>query len=834
MIHSNRFFCGAFLLCALASLNFSVSAQLFVPSTSDVRAITIDDSRTVGISLDLTVFEELRKSYPEEFILVLPDFNGGEVLLNLERFEPFPATVKVGIHTDKGYEELDYVPRIKTYKVRGGTGSFVLMTDYVLGTYQHNGMQIEVKPVDDKATDGEHILFDVNNLIVDRDFECAMEEVGTGDGHKARDLEERSEKSLSGCAEIAVDIDNYTYSTFGNVLSATDWALALMTGVSQIYTQELGDLVFLQTTYVHIWQTADPMSNYTDQAGEMLGVFRNTWLNDPILNAIQRDETHLLTKRNDTGTGGIAYLDVVCSSYAYGFSSALSGTSNYNISSWTWNLMVVSHELGHNLGSEHTQSCGWLPYTYVAPDWSSSAGDIVDFPGGPVDNCVSPEGGCSYQFVPAEEGTIMSYCHTNGSVPNLLHFHPVIKHYGLQPAISNNGSCFGGCDGYVAPVCAILDISSGTQLACNPLTNSYTQQLVITHENTPSTGWLNVNGTLHAINNSPQTISLVNTPANSETVDVNVFVTTEETCSADNPNCYTQRDPCCALIRFQYVNPNSNVIRVKNTSDCGGDISDWGVYSNGIYNSFDELSGSQNLYVEAGDEIQIAWSSWDADETFGDLQLYGPTNVLMDYIQWGASGSLNESVSSSLGFWEPGTFVNALPPFEYIGNGAHGYEFWTGADIPCDILDVEVVSYTGCDPTTGNYSVSFTIDYTGAPVSGGVLANGNLLELQESGSTYILDIPSPGVWLYLDISFEDESDCSFFLGNAVFGPSSCYEALDCPTDLNGDGNITVADVLAILSEFGCSLNCSFDVDGDNAITVSDVLIILSTFGELCE
>jgi hypothetical protein len=814
MKHSKRFYCHAFLLCAFASLNLSLSAQLFEPSSSEVRAITVDESKTVGISIDLTVFEELRKSYPEEFILVLPDFNGGEVQLHLERFEPFPATIKVGIHSDRGYEELDYVPRIKTYKVTGGTGSFVLMTDYVLGTFQHNGMQIEVKPIDDKATDGEHVLFDVNNLIVGRDFECAMEEVGTGDGHKVRELVERSEKSLSGCAEIAVDIDSYTYSTFGDVLSATDWALALMTAVSQIYTQELGDLVFLQTTYVHIWQTADPMSNYTNQAGEMLDIFRSTWQNDPVLSSIQRDETHLLTKRNDTGTGGIAYLDVVCSSYAYGFSSALSGTTNYNISSWTWNLMVVAHELGHNLGSNHTQSCVW--------------------PGGPIDNCVSPEGGCSYEGGTVTEGTIMSYCHTNGSVPNVLNFHPTVQLYGLQPSINNNGSCFGGCEGYVAPECAILDISSGSQLACNPLTNTYTQHLVISYENTPSSGFFNVNGTLHAINNSPQIISLANTPGNSETVDVEIFVTTEETCSAYAINCYTQRDPCCALVRLQYVNPNSNVIKVKNTSDCGGDISEWGFYANGIYNSFNELSGSQNLYLEAGAEVQLAWSSWDADETFGELQLYGPTNVLMDYIQWGDSGSLNESVSSSLGFWEPGTFVNSLPPFEYVGEGIHGYEFWTGADIPCDILNVEVDSYTSCNPATGNYSVSFTVDYTGAPESGGFSVNGNSIVLQESGSTYVLDTPSTGAWLNLDVSFENEAVCSFFLGNAVFGPSSCNVSQGCPTDLNGDGNITVADVLAILSEFGCSLNCSFDVDGDNAITVSDVLVVLSTFGDLCE
>ena len=384
------------------------------------------------------------------------------------------------------------------------------------------------------------------------------------------------------------------------------------------------------------------------------------------------------------------------------------------------------------------------------------------------------------------------------------------------------------------PVCAILDISPGAQLPCNPLTNTYTQQLVLSYENPPSSGFFNVNGTFHAINNSPQIISLANTPANSETVDVEIFVNTEETCSANFLNCYTQRDPCCAFIRLQYVNPNSNVIKVKNISGCGGDISDWGVSSNGVYNSFDELSGSQNLYLDAGAELQLAWINWSADETFGDLQLYGPTNVLMDYIQWGGSGSINESISSSLGFWEVGTFVNALPPFEYIVDGSHGYEFWTGMDIPCDILNVEVVSYTDCNPATGDYSVSFTVDYTGAPESGGVSVNGNSIVLQESGSAYVIDIPSNGAWLNLDVSFEDEPACSFFLGNAVYGPSSCYVAQGCPTDLNGDGSISVTDVLAILSEFGCTLNCLYDVDGDNSITVSDVLDVLSTFGGICE
>jgi len=793
-----------------------VSSTLFTP-TSDIRPITIDPERTVGLDLDKDVFESLRKNYPEKLNLRLPDFNGGEIEVQFEQFDAFPATVTVGIHSKEGYEEIDYVPRIKTYKVIGGTGSLVLMMDYVMGTFQWEGTQIEIKPARETSsenTDVKHLLFDVNNTVETRPFECAMEEVGTGDGHEVRKLEAREQKSLSGCAEVAVDIDSYTYSTFSTATSATDWALALMTGVSAIYSQEVGALVFLQTTYVHIWNTPDPMSNYTNQASEMLSAFRSIWQSDPNLSSIQRDETHLLTKRSNTGTGGIAYLDVVCSSWAYGFSAYLSGTSSYNISSYSWNLNVVSHELGHNLGSSHTHWCGW--------------------PGGPIDNCGDLEGSCGgYTNNPqGQVGTIMSYCHAIGGGSVILNFHPTVKTYGLQPAIEGDGYCFTDCDGYEPPVCAMFSIQEGLQLPCNPTTSTYTQQVVIEYENPPDVGLLNVNGTLHSINNSPQTITLVNIPAENQTVDVAAFFTGEETCAASQVACYTQRSPCCALVRLQYLNPNSNVIRVVNTSPCDGDISDWGVYSNGLFNTFSEIGGGQNLTLASGAEAQFAWPAWEADPTYGDLQLYGPTNELMDYIQWGGAGNINESASSQLGFWDVGTFVNALPPYNYIGNGEHGVDFWTGTDIPCDISDVSIISFTSCDPLTGNYSIDFSVDYTGAPSSGGgLVVNGDPFLLAPSGSIYTLTIPAIGSWLNLDVSFTNDPSCGFFLGNAVYGPQSC--AILCPTDLNSDGTTTVADVLAILSEFGCILNCQYDVDGDSSVTVSDVLDILAAFGEIC-
>ena len=98
----------------------------------------------------------------------------------------------------------------------------------------------------------------------------------------------KKSKSNAISMEIALDLDFFTWSTFNNVDNATEWALAMMAGVEAIYTQELNGLALLQASYVHIWQTSDPMSAYVQDAGAMLDSFRNTWQTNSALNSVQR------------------------------------------------------------------------------------------------------------------------------------------------------------------------------------------------------------------------------------------------------------------------------------------------------------------------------------------------------------------------------------------------------------------------------------------------------------------------------------------------------------------------------------------------------------------
>jgi hypothetical protein len=72
-----------------------------------------------------------------------------------------------------------------------------------------------------------------------------------------------------------------------------------------------------------------------------------------------------------------------------------------------------------------------------------------------------------------------------------------------------------------------------------------------------------------------------------------------------------------------------------------------------------------------------------------------------------------------------------------------------------------------------------------------------------------------------------DNNCDGFLSTDEEGPSTC------PEDLNQDGSITVADVLAVLAEFGCASECSVDVDGNGSVNVSDVLALLAAFGSDC-
>ena len=123
------------------------------------------------------------------------------------------------------------------------------------------------------------------------------------------------------------------------------------------------------------------------------------------------------------------------------------------------------------------------------------------------------------------------------------------------------------------------------------------------------------------------------------------------------------------------------------------------------------------------------------------------------------------------------------------------------------------------DSDGDGYGQFFAMNFCGTVVPAGTVTQDG--DCNDANSTMYPDAPGTGIGI--------DNNC-----NGVIDPDE--EATPaCPEDVTQDGTVTVADVLAILAEFGCTLpmECTNDVDGDDAVTVSDVLLVLSAFGADC-
>ena len=151
------------------------------------------------------------------------------------------------------------------------------------------------------------------------------------------------------CVTIGLEIDHNMYDKHeGNIPNVEAWAMTLFSQVVILYIEHN---VPINISGIQVWDTPDPYvsANNTSQA---LPLFRNAVHNNPNFNGRQ---AHLLSGRSLGG--GIAYLNALCSTFTNVAVSANLCSGNTPYPTYSWNVMVVAHEMGHNMGSPHTQSC---------------------------------------------------------------------------------------------------------------------------------------------------------------------------------------------------------------------------------------------------------------------------------------------------------------------------------------------------------------------------------------------------------------------------------------------------------------------------------------------
>lgn len=408
-----------------------VAATGFSLGIGAASAQPIESSEPAGFAaFPISAADYAAYAHQQERTLENVSLGEAGVTLHLERFEVYAPEALLVTGGVGGDPVLDR-PEVALFRgdIRGESGGSVFVSVSPYGVYGlirrgDNEFLVSSGPI---ASGQPTLIYDLHSpaaaSIQINPFACASDLLPVISTERT---ESGGVAGVVPCRNIdlAIETDQEYLGIFGGNTSAANAYMATLIGaVSEIYRRD-ANLSFL-IVYSRLWTTTDPwdQGNTYDQ----LFQYRDYW--NANMGGVNRDLVHFLSGRGLGG--GIAWIGATCEpDYDYALSANLNGYFPYPIQnnhSQNWDLMVVAHELGHNVGAPHTHN--------MTP---------------PVDCCGGAYGssGCNdtQDCTAAEQdiGTIMSYCHIcPGGMTNVrMEFHARTVNEEIHPYLdTRDGPC---------------------------------------------------------------------------------------------------------------------------------------------------------------------------------------------------------------------------------------------------------------------------------------------------------------------------------------------------------------------------------------------------------
>ncbi len=383
-----------------------------VPKTELENGLVLD--------LDVAAISTLRAQKPEAVQLSFPLTKNENVSVSLVQNKVLTPDFILR-ESANPEAEMDYTPGLYYHGVIDNDPqslvSISVFDDEIIGTIHTQEANFVIGKLNNTTTQ-KHVIYNDKELANDLSLDCATPDDGVV--YEYKDLTFDMSKAVGDCVRVHFEIDDDIVTNKGGATGATNYITGLMNEVITLYAN---DNLSMAVSEIFAWTTPAPYSGSSSSA--MLSSYQaNT-------GAFNGDLSHLVSYQ---ASGGIAAgFSGICNSNVDESKCFSSIDASYaNVPTYSFTVMVVTHEMGHLIGSRHTHACVW------------------NGNGTAIDGCAGgTEGSCSLPPSPPSGGTIMSYCHLTTGID-------FTQGFGSQPqaVILNtvaNATCLSACSG---PTCS--------------------------------------------------------------------------------------------------------------------------------------------------------------------------------------------------------------------------------------------------------------------------------------------------------------------------------------------------------------------------------------------